>query len=185
LKEVKKKYPDVILRILCLSDGEDNYSTKSDLEAAQTLLYNNITMDAVVVGALSQNLKAVCFSTGGYVFLPSNIQEGIKLFESETFLSVGCRQSNPRVTVSDEADLAQLQTKDFSTNQPKIKPPQQSSLQAENPRQTIHRASVAPPRLDASNSAVKYKRIMKELHSITTNPHPSASVYPCELDTAF
>mmetsp|Transcript_3466 Transcript_3466/g.3208 ORF Transcript_3466/g.3208 Transcript_3466/m.3208 type:complete len:143 (-) Transcript_3466:628-1056(-) len=142
-------------------------------------------MDAVVVGALSQNLKAVCFSTGGYVFLPSNIQEGIKLFESETFLSVGCRQSNPRVTVSDEADLAQLQTKDFSTNQPKIKPPQQSSLQAENPRQTIHRASVAPPRLDASNSAVKYKRIMKELHSITTNPHPSASVYPCELDTAF
>lgn len=160
-------------------------SVKSDTEVAQALLHNNITVDAVVVGSLSQNLKAVCFCTGGYVFLPSTLQEGIKLFESETFLSVGCRVSNPKIHISKEADLVKLQKIDFSANQPKIKPPHQFALQAENPRLTIHRASVAPPKLDMTASASRYKRIIKELHSITLNRHPNASVFPCEVDSAF
>ena len=47
----KKRYPNCILRILALTDGEDVGSTHSVFDAAKSVIVNDIIMDSFAVGA--------------------------------------------------------------------------------------------------------------------------------------
>ena len=51
LIKLKNKYPNVILRILALTDGEDTGSHTSIEKAATKVIHNNIVIDSFVVGS--------------------------------------------------------------------------------------------------------------------------------------
>ena len=186
LKEFKNTYPNAHLRILCLSDGEDTSSNNKYTDIAKMLVEANVTLDSIVVGALSPQLKAVSFATGGYVFLPRTIQEGIRLFESETFLSVRARTTPTRTLVSSEADLAPLLSKDFTNAQP---------LSSEGPKELKSRVvsvDAMAKRMNSQASVPKagmtggsMKRITKEISELSSNPHPCFTVLPTENDMSF
>ncbi len=51
LIEIKKKYPNIISRIIALTDGEDNESTTNPNLVANLLRKNRVTVDSFVVGS--------------------------------------------------------------------------------------------------------------------------------------
>lgn len=81
LIKLKNKYPNVILRILALTDGEDTGSHTSIESAAAKLIKNNIVIDSFVAGSNCEGLKALTFAAGGRCYLTRNIEESLKLFE--------------------------------------------------------------------------------------------------------
>lgn len=191
LKEFKNTYSNAHLRILCLSDGEDTSSTNNYVTISKSLVSYNITMDSIVVGALSQQLKAASFASGGYVFMPKTIPEGVNMFQAETFLSFRARTVPTRTLVNTEADLIPLLSKDFTNSQPvSAALPQEISAKSSSMKATIAKLASNPP--PASKSGVKgsvggaaLKRITKELQELESNPHPSFTVYPTENDVTF
>mmetsp|Transcript_14507 Transcript_14507/g.14599 ORF Transcript_14507/g.14599 Transcript_14507/m.14599 type:complete len:473 (-) Transcript_14507:27-1445(-) len=185
LVDFKAQYPDTQLRILCLSDGEDTSSAHDHLEVGKLLISNNIVMDSVVVGDLSQNLKAISYASGGYVFLPTDLQEGIKLFESETLLSVRNRKSVEKAVVNTDQDLESLRKKEFSDQQPAMAAPVEISKSVISAEEALKVASVSPPVVEGKGSASCIKRIMKELENVSTNPHENIIVLPTESDIMF
>jgi ubiquitin-conjugating enzyme E2 D/E len=51
LLEFKKRYPECILRILALTDGEDTGSANSIFQATKAVVTNDIIIDSFAVGA--------------------------------------------------------------------------------------------------------------------------------------
>jgi Mg-chelatase subunit ChlD len=49
LKAIKTKYPKIILRMIALTDGEDNRSIFKPLDVAKMIVKNRITLDSFVV----------------------------------------------------------------------------------------------------------------------------------------
>lgn len=97
LLEFKKRYPECILRILALTDGEDTCSINSVFDATKAVVANDIIMDSFAVGTNCEGLKTITFATGGKCYLTRNIEESLKLFEQETVLSVRSRKVEPMV----------------------------------------------------------------------------------------
>jgi ubiquitin-conjugating enzyme E2 D/E len=91
LIEVKKKYPNIIGRIIALTDGEDNQSKTSPNDVAKLLRKNNIIVDSFVVGSNCKGLKNITHASGGRCYCPPDINVALQLFESETILSVSLR----------------------------------------------------------------------------------------------
>ena len=50
LKNFRSKYPDCVMRILALTDGEDVGSTNTVFDAAKAVIVNDIVMDSFAVG---------------------------------------------------------------------------------------------------------------------------------------
>lgn len=92
LLQFKKKYPDCILRIMALTDGEDTCSKNSIFDAAKSVVVNDIIMDSFAVGTNCEGLKQITLATGGKCYLTRNMEESLKLFEQETVLSVRSRK---------------------------------------------------------------------------------------------
>ncbi len=66
LIDIKKKYPNIVLRMIALTDGEDNYSKKQKPEyLVQKIIKNQIIIDTFVVGDKSLTLKAITKACGG------------------------------------------------------------------------------------------------------------------------
>ena len=85
------------LRLICISDGDDNGSDISPLEAAIALQNSGVVLDSICIGgAQLQKLPATSKASGGYVFRPQNLHDALKLCELETMLSSGERPSMPR-----------------------------------------------------------------------------------------
>lgn len=92
LQNFKKRYPECILRILALTDGEDVGSASSVFDAAKAVVTNDIMMDSFAVGTNCEGLKNITLATGGKCYLTRNMEESLKLFEQETVLSVRARK---------------------------------------------------------------------------------------------
>ncbi len=58
------------MRIIALTDGEDNNSKISPIKLALKLIKNKIVLDSFVVGKKCLGLKALTYSTGGKAFFP-------------------------------------------------------------------------------------------------------------------
>jgi ubiquitin-conjugating enzyme E2 D/E len=91
LRAFKLRYPDCILRIIALTDGEDTGSRSSIEETSKELVEQGIIIDSFAVGANCDGLKVVSKATGGKCYLTRNLEESLKLFEQETVLSVRAR----------------------------------------------------------------------------------------------
>lgn len=99
----KKRYPECILRIMAMTDGEDTGSTQGMFEAAKAVICNNVVMDSFAVGTNCDGLKNITLATGGKCYLTRDMNESLKLFEQETVLSVRSRKIEPMfIGTSDE-----------------------------------------------------------------------------------
>ena len=89
LQHYAKKYPKAKLRIICISDGEDNKSKHTARGLASDLSYGNIVVDSVCLGdAENDELKTLSYLTGGYTFEPKNLEEAMAICEMEPVLSL-------------------------------------------------------------------------------------------------
>jgi len=90
LQEYAKQYPTAKLRIICISDGEDNRSKNKGYILPASLLRNGIVLDSFCLGKGIDNadLKGISFLTGGYVFQPKSLEEAMAICEMEPVLSL-------------------------------------------------------------------------------------------------
>lgn len=84
----KDKYSKAKLRILCLSDGEDNKSKLKAHEVSMQLMKDHIVLDSFCLGdEENMDLKTLAFLTGGYKFQPSTLEQAMAICELEPVLS--------------------------------------------------------------------------------------------------
>lgn len=103
----KKKYPNCILRILALTDGEDTGSKSSIVDTARLLIDSDILVDSFVAGGNCEGLKCITMAAGGKCYLTREIQESLKLFEQETVLSARARKTVAKAKVEDVDELVE------------------------------------------------------------------------------
>jgi hypothetical protein len=76
LQQYAKQYPNAKLRIICISDGEDNKS-------------KNTPVDSFHLGsARNTDLNTISYLSGGYTFEPKTLEEAMAICEMEPVLSV-------------------------------------------------------------------------------------------------
>lgn len=92
LKKFQLNYPDCLLRIVALTDGEDSGSKHSVEETTRLLIGSKIVIDSFAVGANCEGLRTLSIASGGKCYLTRNLEESLKLFEQETVLSVRARK---------------------------------------------------------------------------------------------
>lgn len=94
----KKRFPNADLRILVLSDGDDMVSSQTPWDLCKKLCQARIRVDSVVLAPedFCKDLGALCQMTGGMSFRPSTMEEGLALFEQESFLFLGRRKKRHR-----------------------------------------------------------------------------------------
>ena len=73
LNNFKKRYPDCLLRIVALTDGEDTGSINSIEVTTQLLIKHNIVIDSFAVGANCEGLKIISKASGGKCYLTRNL----------------------------------------------------------------------------------------------------------------
>ena len=97
LKEYKMRYdnPDLRLRILALTDGDDQGSHSSSRDAIKACLRDSeagmgVTVDAVVIGNESRSaaLRQITEGTGGFFVKPPDMQDAVSSFTREPMLTM-------------------------------------------------------------------------------------------------
>ena len=179
------KYPLVSLRIICLTDGEDNASTNAPFPTSKYLVDQHITVDSIMLSVNCQDLKSLCFSTGGFSFSFSTKEEGFALFESDSFLSLNFRRQ-PYILAQDTIEeFKSAAEASFTQIPPPIKYPDQTCSRVQDIKKALLRVQIAKPTFSSAVISNRFKRIMRELATITKNPHPEIKIYPCENDLEF
>lgn len=92
LIEIKKKYPNIILRIIALTDGEDNSSKENPKTLIKRIFEHKIIIDSFVVGKNCKGLKTLTHASNGRCYCPTDLATGMQLFEIESILSVKRRE---------------------------------------------------------------------------------------------
>ncbi|XP_038158603.1 uncharacterized protein LOC119794911 [Cyprinodon tularosa] len=185
LEEVKKKFPECRLRILCLTDGNDVGSTKLPAEVAENLIKSNITVDSILLGNVANNmLHGTSIATGGCCFKPETSKDGVKLFEIETVLSLEMRKPKSKADPSSITET--VLNSFFNTNG------YDSFPDAVVPSQMNNKVTVAKNALKLKIAEAKDgrfmekdRRILEELKSLYLEPHPYINIFPSESDFTF
>ena len=104
LQQYASKYPKAKLRIICISDGEDNRSSRLVHDLTSQLAGHNIVVDSFCLGKLhhigcsifidpffsgdadNTALQTLSYMTGGYKFEPSSLEEAMAICEMEPVL---------------------------------------------------------------------------------------------------
>ena len=99
-------------RVLVLTDGTDSGSTATLHGVCAALQADGVTVDSVVIGeAVKQpgGLRSICVATGGCAFHPTSMHSALRLFETETVLSLRRRApssaTQPKSQVSSAEEL--------------------------------------------------------------------------------
>ncbi|CAD8059537.1 unnamed protein product [Paramecium sonneborni] len=183
----KKKYPNCLLRIIALTDGEDNKGRFSPEFIAKTIVENQIILDSFVVYDKCDGLKQITKAAGGQCFCPKTIQEGLKLFEYETILSAKIRKpQEPLTNFKIEAIFKQdPKTIKFDVQPREFELPLELKKQSVNPKQLVRRISSDSQQLNLIAPNNNLKRVIKELITYEQKPHPFVKVFPCSHDVSF
>jgi ubiquitin-protein ligase len=90
----KEKYPNAVLRIVLLSDGEDNRTSPDAVRELPTyLIRNQVRVDSIVVSnEIDKRLHRITKMTGGVLMNPNNLEAGRRIFEHDAFFDVGLRR---------------------------------------------------------------------------------------------
>lgn len=101
--------PTTRLRIIVLTDGEDNNSIQSAAVICRDLYNANIVLDSIVIGTNStDSLFKMSKHTGGYAFCPKTRSALFQIFLLETFVDIKMRP-----------DIVRVPFENFATSTPK------------------------------------------------------------------
>ncbi|XP_033830965.1 uncharacterized protein LOC117378471 [Periophthalmus magnuspinnatus] len=185
LKKVKTEFPNCVLRVLCITDGNDSSSTIEPDDVAINLIKSGIIMDSVLLGTVENNmLHGISIASGGCCFKPETSKDGLKLFEAETILSLAMRKPK------NKADPSSV-TKGFLTglfavhgydDLPEAVLPTEISSKVTAPE-----AALKKKIREAKDGRFmeRDRRILEELKSLHCQPHPFFQIYPSETDFTF
>lgn len=102
LVSFQSAHPKSKLRIIALTDGEDNGSTSEPGDVCQALYDSNIVLDSIVVGtSCTSDLFRMSKHTGGYAFQPLSRLLLFQIFLLEPFLDISARPPIERVAITD------------------------------------------------------------------------------------
>ncbi|XP_072303871.1 uncharacterized protein [Eucyclogobius newberryi] len=185
LEKVKTQFPDCSLRILCLTDGNDSGSSNKPEDVAVSLIRSDIIVDSVLLGKVENNiLHGISVATGGCCFKPDTSKDGLKLFETETVLSLGIRKKK------NKADLTSV-TKDFLKGRFAVHG-YDDFPEAVLPSELTNKVTVTEDALKKKLREAKDgrfmerdRRILEELKNLHLHPHPFFQIYPSETDFTF
>ncbi|KAM9307146.1 uncharacterized protein KZ484_000500 [Pholidichthys leucotaenia] len=185
LENIKTKFPDCRLCIVCLTDGNDVGSSNKPEHVAANLINANIIVDSVLLGKVENHvLHGISHATGGCCFKPETSKDGLKLFETETVLSLEMRK--PRNKADPTSITQTLLTSFFATCEydtvPEAILPSQISSKV-----TVTQNALKKKLQEAKDGRFmeKDKRILEELKNLHCEPHPYITVFPSESDFTF
>ena len=122
----QKRHPEskMKLRIIVLTDGEDNSSVFTAEDTCKMLYYDDIVLDSIVIGGSSYgDLFKILKYTGGYVFKPTSQMLLFQTFLLEPFLDILARPDIVKIPLDDyesplpkQADMTTIH--DFSPCRP-------------------------------------------------------------------
>ncbi|KAM4604629.1 uncharacterized protein ACJ7VT_016960 [Polymixia lowei] len=186
LEKVKTRFPDCRLRIICLTDGNDEGSTRQPVTVAAKLISSNIIVDSILLGNVQNNmLHGISNATGGCCFKPETSIDGLKLFEIETVLSLEMRKPKKKLdpaSITSESVLTGIFASHGYDEAPEISQPTELNNKVTMTENTLKK------KIQESKSGrfmEKDKRILEELESLHCNPHPYFNVFPSESDFTF
>ncbi|KAF7933601.1 uncharacterized protein EAE98_003310 [Botrytis deweyae] len=194
----QEQYPksEMKLRIIALTDGEDNSSVSTAEEIRAMFYEDDIVLDSIVIGgSSSEDLFKISKYTGGYAFKPTSRMLLFQTFLLEPFLDILARPDIVKIPLDDyesslpkEADMKTIH--DF----PPCRPHQLQdggfvSLDAAT-RQLAGKSSSLLETSRMSASAEPANRstgrlFLDEMRLMIANPHASMDVYVSEVDMAF
>uniref|UniRef100_A0A8C7N999 Uncharacterized protein n=3 Tax=Oncorhynchus kisutch TaxID=8019 RepID=A0A8C7N999_ONCKI len=186
LKQVGEQFPDCRLRIICLTDGNDDGSMTEPDAVTTKLMSLNIVVDAIVVGKVDNNvLRGISNATGGCCFKPETSKAGLKLFEMETVLSLEMRKLKKKLDPSyirSENILVALFANRGYDEKPEVALPSGLNDKVTGTENALKK------KIQESKSGrflEKDKRLLEELKSLHCDPHPFCTVLPSESDFTF
>ncbi|CAD8106696.1 unnamed protein product [Paramecium primaurelia] len=184
----KKQYPKCLLRIIALTDGQDNDAYALDpIKVAESILQNQIILDSFVVSNNCSDLKKITKATGGQCFSPQTIQEGLKLFEYETILQASIRQKQNNITLKQLRDTFKLKNSqiEFDKVPIGINLPNEINQQSIHPQQLVQEIIQDQTKLFQYASNNSLKRVIKEIMNYEQHPHPHIKIFPCQGNVSF
>lgn len=185
LEKVKTKFPDCILRILCLTDGNDAGSNSGPADVAVSLIKSGIIVDSVLLGDVENNvLHGISIASGGCCFKPNTSKDGLQLFETQTVLSVGIRKPKNKVNPDSitETFLEGLFAIHGYDDFPEAVLPSEM-----NNKVTVTEDALKKKIRESKHGRFmqKDRRILEELKSLHCCPHPFFQIFPSETDFTF
>ena len=175
-------------RVLVLTDGTDSGSTASLHGVCAALQADGVVVDSVVIGeAVKQpgGLRSICVATGGCAFHPASMHSALRLFETETVLSLRRRApssaTQPKSQVSSAEELrthAGGRTVAGWDEPPAPRLPDGLQEGARLPSVTLDTARNDARGRDRATG--RHKRILRELAKYVRDPHPRVEVFPAE-----
>jgi len=163
-------------RIFCLTDGEDNNSSKKYWDVTKFLQKNKIILDAFPLAVLNPNLQAMTTATGGLCLSVSDMEKGVALFEREAILHLHSREISyePLPNITDEQSLKAVQKKSKVVDD--IKSPTPAIVQkATIKKEDISKVESTINSTPTSSGAVK--RIWREIRELLDYPVPYWTPY--------
>nr|BAA09092.1 ubiquitin-conjugating enzyme [Paramecium tetraurelia] len=169
LKEIKKKYPNIILRIIALTDGDDNQSKENPQSLVNRIFENQIIIDSFVVNNDCVGLKTLTHATNGRCYCPQTLAEGMSLFEIESILSISHREQ--KEYPKELQDLNSLKDKPFDTDGMKVVSMDVQKIAVMKKEEILKKISQiesAPQNSSSTSQSVNNTaRILKELQDVT------------------
>lgn len=172
----KSRYPNATLRIIVISDGEDNASRFDSKYICKKLIENHIIVDSCIVSTEDsvKDLVAITRLTGGLVFRPQTVEDGIKIFEQEAFLNISMRiPPEPflgKITRTIIAERSQV-SNGYDTSAPNI------IIERANEAQVLATPNYYISSALSQPTQNREKRLMTELRRAATNPDPEIKVF--------
>lgn len=201
-----EKYPNAKLRIICISDGEDNKSKQEIVDITKNMCRDGIIVDSFCLGdARNGDLQTVSYLTGGYTFEPKTLEEAMAICELEPVLSTLERPDELDSDTEPEEDEDMMSDDDVERNYRKMfrTYPNIANFRLAGYEVEVERVSrdVFPERkehaqLDESfvelgsfakhatqartDNNLRLNRIHNEVRNSGAHPHPDYDVYICE-----
>lgn len=180
----------VVKRILVLTDGADTASRTEARDVCAALQREGVVVDSVVIGSEIEKhtLRAISVATGGCAFHPKSIDEALRLFETETILSLRLRaptdSHRPRAPIASDIDLMGLAGGRLGAHEgwdepPEARVPEGMREAVSLPARALNHALVDARGRASSNG--RLKRILRELSAYVRAPHPAFDVFPSEV----
>ncbi|KAL1608137.1 hypothetical protein SLS60_003076 [Paraconiothyrium brasiliense] len=187
-------YPKARLRIICISDGEDNKSKQMVHEVAAALVHDRITVDSFCLGSAEmRELQAVSYLTGGYKFHPNQLEDAMAICELEPVLSLSERPDIVVPQLGRSVNLDRLYhaisaVREDVINRDICPQRREHPLMFESYVELGNLADVGVGRFNMasrSNLGMRLARIHNEIRNSAAKAHPHYDIYVCESNMAM